>query len=210
MAKTGAKPIPSAFNPSNNSTTGGFLGPKAGSAIPIQDIALQDFLQKSIAGVSGLDPVNVRPKWQRVPPNLPDITGATTWCSYGITSRQQSTFGYEEFDLVTSAYTVRRNENIDLLLNFYGGNSDAAAMYFRLGIELAQNRELLKTMGFDSKYVGEQQNVPEMINNLWLQRSDIQWRLSREVAIIYDIQSIASLTGTITRDTSSTVIPFIN
>jgi hypothetical protein len=44
---------------------------------------LQDFLQQWVAGVAGLDSTLVRPRWQRVPPNIPDFD-TPCWAAVGL------------------------------------------------------------------------------------------------------------------------------
>src|SRR5215472_15859820 len=66
-----------------DSTTAGYLGPILGTGPVLQDDQWDDFLHDVLAGVSGLDPTMVRPRWQVVPPNVPDFK--TDWLAFGIT-----------------------------------------------------------------------------------------------------------------------------
>ena len=132
-----------------DSTTSGFLTPVAE---PDHDDPLDDQLQDTIVGIIGrLEPEMVRPRWQPNPPNRP--MSATNWVAFGVVNAEPDIFAYEGHDHEmqgeddVSTTRVERDEILYILLSFYGAQAAANDARLRAGLDLAQNRALLRDMG---------------------------------------------------------------
>jgi len=186
---------------SNTSATGGYLGP-ASSSVPVEDDALEDFLQGVVAAITGIDGTLVRPRYQDNPPTLPgpDIT----WAATGVMpDRRRDTFAVVDHDSTgDGADDLIRHEEIDLLCSFYGPGAGGAATELADGLQIAQNREVLIAAGMD--FVGSDgpRRVPEQIKGRWLQRQDLTVTIRREVRRQYPILNLLSVTGDLSTGTT--------
>lgn len=188
----------------NDSSTGGPLTPAASPA-PLQDAALQDFLQAWIVGITGLSGDLVRPRWQPEPPNLPDAT--VTWVAFGITRRTADTFAAElHYSTPTPYNQIRRHEILHLLASFYGPNADEYASILREGMQVAQNLELLgaNSMGLVSSE--DTVAVPELVKQQWLYRVDLAFSIRRQIVRDYSVLDLASASGTLDNEVYTTPI----
>jgi len=166
-----------------------FDGP--GSTAPLEDDALDDFMQALVVGISGLGPTLVRPRWQDEPPNLPART--VNWAAVGVTDREYEQYASVEHDPVGEGWDrITRNEQLEVLVSFYGPNCQGYGARFRDGLSVAQNREvlLLANMGISS--VGELQRAPELIKNAFYKRADLPFVVGRQVIRTYAVRSLAA------------------
>jgi hypothetical protein len=172
----------------NTSASGGFLAPSL-SLAPLQDAALLDFIQAWIVGLTGLLPQNIRPRWQPEPPNIPADT--VDWAAFGIKKRIKDTYGAELHVPAALGYNeIRRHEELDILVSFYGPNADESCDLFSEGMQVAQNREILtlNNMGLISS--GDAIVVPELLKEKWLRRVDLPFSLKRQIVRQYGVQNI--------------------
>src|SRR5690348_11528259 len=102
----------------------------AGGNLPPNDDALAGILQEMIAGVTGLDPTLVRPRWQPQPPTQPQAS--TLWCAFGITG--YTPFDYPQWSQDDTSGTQHRYERIDAMATFYGPQSSWYAGILRDGL----------------------------------------------------------------------------
>lgn len=174
-----------------DSSVAGFLQPDP-PVLPLDDEALEDFLQQWIAGVANLDNTLVRPRWQPEPPNLPDY--GTDWAACGIVSTKTDTFAWvggndPSFD------EFQRHQVFDILTSFYGPHATSFAGRLRDGAQISQNREplLLNEMGLVE--VGEQRRVPELIKMRWTNREDVMVRIRRRIVRRYRVLTILEAQG---------------
>lgn len=174
--------------PPSTSATGGYL---------LQDPALQqpegqslnDFLQQVIAGVTGIRGDMVRPRWQPEPPNLPDF--GSNWFAFGITRRKKDTFAYERhLGDENGTSEIIRNEELELLISFYGNDADFNASAFSEGIQIEQNREALQEAGIGVIETGDITPLPVMVKERWWYRVDMPWGLRRQIRRKYPILNI--------------------
>jgi hypothetical protein len=172
----------------HDSSTGGYLAPGASPA-PLEDDQLTAFLQKMFAGLSGIDGALVRPRWQSIPPNQPDI--ATNWLAIGIQNRSADTFAFEMHDPNAAggngADIVNRNEQLDILCSFYGPQAAGLAARVREGFAVPQNREALQTAGMALVECTDLIAAPALINERWYRRYDMTVRIRRAVTRIYPV-----------------------
>lgn len=173
-----------------DSSTGGPLLPKDGSPEPLEDDALDDFIQAFVVGIVGMDGQWVRPRWQPEPPNLPPKT--QDWAAVGVVQRTGDTYAVEEHADDHLSYVIR-HETLDISVSFYGPRCQALAALLRDGLGLAQNREPLFLAGMGLVSVGELERNPELVKNTWLPRVDLPFAIRRIIVRSYDIRDLDAL-----------------
>lgn len=184
----------------NTSATGGYLQPS--SPPPIDGDALDQLLQEMVVGVTGLPPAMVRPRWQPTPP--PQPAQNQDWASVGVTDKGTNGFpNIQHFSpgSPSPGYSVMYQRSwMTVVISFYGPNSDANAAILRDGLLISQNMETLAAQGIRITKPDDVKRVPELVNNLWVDRSDIIVMMTREVSRTYPIEDIVSAGGTVTTD----------
>jgi hypothetical protein len=174
----------------SDSSTGGYLAP-ALSPGPLEDDALDDFIQEFVVGITALDGQYVRPRWQPEPPNLPPED--VNWAAVGIASREGDTYSVELHDPAgDGADIVIRHETLNILATFYGPASQAMAAKLRDGLGLAQNREPLFAQNMGLVSVGQLSRGPELVKNKWLPKVDLPFAIRREIRRCYPVLNLMS------------------
>lgn len=199
--------------PPNTSATGGYLLPEDPSVpeATLEDDAFLDFFHDVIAGVTGLDPHNVRPRWQVNPPTMPGRN--VDWVGFGIQSRRPDQTGYEAHEsdpsLATNGQTaLLRYEDCDVLHSFYGPNAERYATRLRDGLLIGQNREVLTTGSMGVKRFDGPQPAPMLIKEQWLYRTDLTITLRRQIRRVYPVLNIIEGVGVIITDKPLRTTPF--
>lgn len=202
-----------------DSSTGGFIKPSAAqipTATPLEDAALDTFLQVMVVGITGIPGDLVWPRWQESPPNLPGNT--INWASIGVQDMDGDTFAYEahnpvipanpfpplpipEPDAPANGYDILiRHETLTILCSFYGPNARANSSVLRDGLSVPQNREYLQLAGMGLVETGKIIAVPSIVNNKWYRRFDIPLVIRRQIVRNYPILNIASSEITVETD----------
>lgn len=188
--------------PVPNSATGGYLLPQTPPAAPLEDNALEDFLQSVVAGVTGLSGKVIFPRWQPDVPNQPNFPDS--WAAFGITDYDPDIYAWINHDPTANAGQgadqMWRNEVLTMLLSFYGPNAGTYAALFRDGMQIAQNREPLFLAGMAHIEAGQTRAVPSLAKNRWVKRMDVVWRVKRVVPRDYPVLHILSATAGIYTD----------
>ncbi len=196
----------------NDSSTGGYLVPS--STPPLEDVALDAFLQGAVVGMTGLPNTMVRPRWQPTPPK--ELEASTDWCAIGIISDTPEFSAYTRHfrgettnpnDPDGQGYDLQiRHETLEIMATFYGPNSRGNANQFRAGLEVLQNREsfFLQNMNFVSSDC-KMLNVSELVNERWFRRIDLTFYVKREIDRTYPVLNILSAPITIDTDTEDTI-----
>ncbi len=172
-----------------------------------EDAEFDRQIQVLITGLTGLTGPAIRPRWQVVPANRPNL--ATDWVSFGIVDSQpddnpyishQSSNTYDSglrYDIgtrydapVVESDVVQRHEELQVLVSFYGPQAGRFARYVREGLYLSQNREGLTDLSLIS--VGNITSVPELVNEQWARKLDLMLQFRRRVASAYSILNIQS------------------
>jgi hypothetical protein len=186
----------------NDSSTGGYLLPDGGPTAPLQGAALTAFFQQVFTGLTGLAGSMVRPRWQPVPPNQPDVN--SDWMAFGITSRRGDTFAYEVHNPAAAGGNGQdlmfRNEELEILCSVYGPDADANASNIRDGLAVPQNREALVLAGMALVECGDIVAVPQLLNAQWFYRLDMPVRFRRSVVQTYSVLHLLSAAGTLYND----------
>ena len=185
----------------NTSATGGYLAPS--STAPAEDIAFERFAQAVVAGVTGLALAAVRPRWAETPLPIPER--GVDWASFGVTGVEADDF---PFVLHQSAGQgtdeMQRHETVELMVSFYGPNSQRSATLFRDGLQIPQNREELWKAQVALLDVGRLVSVPDLINQTWRRRIDAPLRLRRCITRVYPVLNLLSAQGSVTTAAGAT------
>lgn len=187
----------------NTSATGGYLAPDGILTPPLEDDGLVDFMGDVVAGVTGLDrDANVRPRWQKEPPDLPAF--GTDWVAVGIPETDRDTFGYNHHvDTAAGgqgADQLQRHERFRLACSFYGPNAGKLAAVLNDGLMIAQNREQLFLASMAVQSTGSPQRSPELIKNQWTSRVDVDVWISRQIIREYPVLNLRSAQATLQTD----------
>ena len=177
----------------SDSTQPGYLAPQTET---LEGVSWENFLQELVAGVSGLDPTLVRPRWQPIPPNTPDVT--VDWCAVGIT-RVES-----DWDPVRLHYSqepgynrLHRHEIVTYLCSFYGPHAVEFAGVLRDGLFIEQNRAVLRVNAAGLVEVSEVRRTADLFREQFRDRFDLDVVLRREVRRVYLIRNLLRSRGPI-------------
>ena len=166
------------------------------ASVPINDRPLEDIFGDAIAGITGLNRnTHVRPYLQPTPPNFPDQE--TNWVAFKVSPVDQDTFAFVRptSSLEGGTGTVERDEYLDVLMSFYGANSNQYMSRWREGLSIDQNRWALQEEGIKLIGMGQPINVPSLLKDRYVRRLDITMQFARRVALVYDVRTIASAAG---------------
>jgi len=181
----------------NDSSTGGFL-PGTG-VLALADDALDDLLQATVAGITGIDGSLVRPRWQPVVPKQPEP--GTDWCAIGITQFNPMDYPSEVHDGTGDGSTTLTHwEEFTLLASLYGPHGNGNARCLRDGLYLAQNREAVAAQGIDLVSVDQILAVPDLVNEQWVKRYDVPIRMRASAVRLYPILNLLSADDSIVTD----------
>jgi hypothetical protein len=178
------------------SATGGYLPPT--TPHPTGDLAFARVINNIVVGITGIAPGLVRPRWQEVPPPIPLIS--TDWVAIGVTDiAPERGLPYERH--YDDYSTERLEEELTVLATFYGPNAEKNARTLRDGLTIPQNLEEAKaTAQLNLIDTGPIRTLPELIDNRWYRRADIEIHFRRHVERDYNIRSIVEAPGHIQGD----------
>lgn len=175
---------------SNTSASGGYLAP---SGVVPEDDDLDDLLQEIIAGVTGLDPTLVRPRWQETPPQVPEAD--VDWCAMGVISTSPKQFA--RVAQTDEGAKVVEQERLEILCSFYGRRGQGFAKLLRTGLQVWQNRQAMRANGLGFVETSVIRSVPEILNMGSRRRADITVVFNRETVRTYDVETILSANGSV-------------
>jgi hypothetical protein len=182
--------------PTNDSSTGGYLTPSS-IGNDLNDAGLMAFLQPLVVGITGLPGYMVRPRWQPEPPNIPDF--GTNWAAIGPGPRKRDAFSYTKTLNGGLTTIVVRNREMDILCSFYGPAAEANSELLAMGLEVAQNREVMQLAGFNLiGGAGDSIPVPILLKERWQYRMDVPFRIRQQQTYTYTVLSLISAQGTMT------------
>ncbi|VVE79400.1 phage neck terminator protein [Pandoraea sputorum] len=174
----------------NDSSTGGFLSPVQ-STPPIEDSALEDFLQTMIAGITGLGGAFVRPFPQPAAPKIPDP--GTNWCGFTVSDFEpDANAGLLHVPADDGSDTYLRHEGIEVKCQFYGPNASQYARILRDGLYVPQNREQLQLNDYGLVDTSSILSAPDVVNQQVRRRYDMTVRLRRKVTRTYRVLNLES------------------
>lgn len=182
----------------NDSSTGGFLSPVQ-STPPIEDSALEDFLQTMIAGVTGLPEAMVRPYPQTIAPRVPEPS--VNWCGFTVADFDaDANAGLQHQSSDDGSDTYLRHEDIEVKCQFYGPNASQYARVLRDGLYVPQNREQLQLNDFGLIDTSAIVPAPDVVNQQVRRRYDISVFLRRKVTRTYRVLNLESAQTSTTTD----------
>jgi hypothetical protein len=183
----------------NDSSTGGYLSPAVASP-PLEDDALTAIFQKMIVGITGLPGNMVRPRWQPNPPKQPEP--AVNWCALGIAVQTLDDGpAIVHNGAGNGSDTYIRHEQIDVLASFYGPNAMQSAQLLSDGLAIPQNLEQLKAQDMNSVDTGPIRAAPDLINEQWVRRYDLELTFRRKITRSYAVLNILTAQGTVQTNT---------
>lgn len=170
----------------NTSATGGYILPDGG-AVP-NDQELEDIFQGLIRGVTGLAGKMVRPRFQTIPVNMPEV--GVDWVAFGIKTQRTDDGPY--FDQNDEDAEAIRHEEIELALSFYGDHGQHYARLFIDGTAIPQNIAQLKQHKI--KFIGVSQllTAPDLLNEQYVHRFDVTATFRRQIKRTYPIKTFQS------------------
>jgi hypothetical protein len=178
-----------------DSTQPGYLLPQPPTA-PLADDAWDNFLHDLGAGITGFDPVLVRPRWEPEPPPRPDIT--VDWVAFGVTG---TTVDFDpavvHIDPGEGYDALQTHEIAIVLCSFYGPHSEQFVSYLQRGLFIDQNRAILRANGVGLVEVGGLTRAAELVKERWWPRSDLEIHLRREIRFDYSVRTLLNAAGTI-------------
>src|SRR6516225_1986045 len=188
----------------NDSSTGGYLQPAVTSP-PLEDDALTAIFQQMIVGITALPGNMVRPRWQPNPPKQPEPT--VSWCALGIAVQTLDDGpAIVHNSAGNGSDTYIRHEQIDLLASFYGPNAMQNAQLLSDGLAIPQNLEQLKAQDMNSVDTGQIRAAPDLINEQWVRRYDLELTFRRKITRTFPILNILTAQGTFQTPTVTTPI----
>lgn len=183
------------INFAESSIERGYLAP---TDIGLNDNAFEDFLHDLFEGLTSLPGNLIRPSWQLEPPQLPEL--GTNWISFGIIETIDENIASEIFrgdlDMV-----VARGQEVTVQVSAFGPTADNTVSLIREGIQLEQNREILRLNNIGFIETTRVINTSLEINKRWSKRRDFNLRLRRIVQRTYPIRTILSVPTAITTET---------
>lgn len=172
-----------------DSSTGGYLTPVG--AQPLDDAALDAVLQQYVVGVTGMAGTMVRPRWQPTVPKQPPVDA--NWCAVGVQDTDRDAVASIQHDPVgDGSDTLRRNEVLTVMASFYGPGAKGLATLFADGIQIAQNQEAIAAQGLQFMDSEQILAAPELVNEQWIRRYDLSFRLRRQVVRTYAVLNVES------------------
>lgn len=183
----------------NTSATGGYAQPTQTTGNP-KGLTLVQFIQSVLAGITNLQGTLVRPKWQPEEPVQPDIK--TNWLAFGISSMQPSFNAYIAMN-PDNTTQLQRQEQLEVQVSIYGPDALDYAGLLIDGFQIPQNQAGLLSANMGLVEVTKALHIPELINERFFNRYELQVILNRQVQRLYPILNFLSLTGTIYSQTGN-------
>lgn len=166
---------------------------------PLEDADLDRQFQMAVVGITGIPGPLVRPRWQPIPPKTPEAS--VDWCAIGITQQMADAGGYIKHVGADQGHDdYIRHEDIEVLCTFYGPHAQRHAAMLRDGFAIPQNIEALNHVGIGFVDADSIRAVPELFNQQWVKRYDLQLRFRRKVQRTYAVLNILSATPEIISD----------
>lgn len=179
---------------SNTSATGGYL---VQTELPLPGgLTLLQFLQQVIVGVVGLQGEMVRPKFQKnVPKVLPNPED--NWCAFSIAQQTPDATAFHKVKESGNGSVLTRHIELTIDCSFYGSQCQENAGKLRDGLEISQNRDVLRSGNMGVKEVGASVYVPELHGQVWFPRCDITVIIKRQVDKDFSVLDLTGSIGTI-------------
>ena len=157
-----------------------------------------DTIRQWVAALSGLALDHVRRRWVPKPGTRPGI--GENWVAVGIeeieTHGSPEQFARKgEIERPESGDVVRvSHQTLACAASFYGPDAAGIADTFREAAQLDQNVRWLASKGLKVQSVdGEATHVPDFLNEQWVDRYDVRFRIGRAVRRVFGVRDIAAV-----------------
>lgn len=175
---------------------------------PLTGAQLTDLVTGLVGALTGIAPALVRPRWQATPPQQPPA--GTAWCGAGIVARSDLDYTHQEIGNIPGtaieALHLRRWGDIEVLLSFYGPDSDGMAERFRDGMYVTINLAHVAAAGIRLHRVGDVTQVPDLVNMQYIDHCDVRVWFARQIDRWYPLKSLIEASGTLTPDLGVNVL----
>lgn len=98
--------------------------------------------------------------------------------------------------------TMQRHEELEIQCSFYGPDCEEISSIVRDGFQITQNLEALRSVNMGFKGTDKAMQVPDLVNERWIDRFIMNVYLRREILRSYQILPLASASGIITGNLS--------
>lgn len=173
-----------------DSRSPGYLGPSPTETMVQVD--WENFLQATVAGITGLPGTLVRPRWQPNPPPTPDV--ATDWAAAGIVRISANFSPYHQHhgeQLAGPGYDLlSRQEQCIYRVSFYGPHAGDLCAILRDGLFIDQNRQFWRENAVGLVEAERIEHVPELFRQQWRDCYNLEIVINREVRRLYNVRSL--------------------
>lgn len=174
-------------------TAPGYIFPSSTVQLPKQ-LNLTQFIQTVLVGVSGLPGGMVRPKWQKEPPDNPDIE--VNWLAFGIEVANPDANAYVGIN-TDNVVIYQRHEELEISCDIYGPEALETVGFIRDGFQIDQNRFALFNANMGFVNVSGARRIPDLVNERFVNRRIMTVNLRREIQRTYSIPTLISASGVI-------------
>lgn len=102
----------------------------------------------------------------------------------------------------TQVNTTQRHEELTIGCSFYGPEAPEYCNIVRDSFQIPQNLEGLRSVNMGFMGTDTAMQVPDLVNERWVERFEMSVHLRREIIRSYPILTLVSASGTITADLS--------
>jgi hypothetical protein len=161
----------------------------ANVVITPDDFNIYHLVHDYIVGLTGLDNTLVRPMYQPNPPTIPPF--GTDWIGFHIKVTDTNGSSYQGYK--NDVLMLQRDLVFEVTLAIYGNNAIATSSQILAGMELTQNIEIFRPYNIAFGTKGKLMRVPELHNQRWLERYNLDFTLNYIAVNKTNIMSITSV-----------------
>lgn len=175
----------------NTSATGGYL---LGTAPPLSREGIEDLWHDVVVGICAISPTLVRPAYQETPPAIPGHS--TVWAA--VYCRPGAAVNFPEVRHLPEGEgqdMVVDHVRWDVTVMFYGPTAEDMAGALRRGLQVEQNRLVLRRSGVSLVAVGAPVTVPELDDRVWRRRADLSIETVVRTTSRYDVLNLLRSAG---------------
>lgn len=172
----------------SDSRSAGYLAPLSIDH-PQNDGDLDAIIQAWVRDMTGLPGDLVRPRWQSTPPPAPPQD--VNWVSLGCQQQVLNDYHYMgQVDADTAL--LQRHETMEYLFTWYGANASGLSIGFRDRAMVTQNRDYIESFGIKLMHIGNANNTPLLVNEVYRPRCDQPVHFRRQIDTLFPIKSLLS------------------
>jgi hypothetical protein len=177
---------------SNTSATGGYVIDRPPG--PLKASEIETVLQSMVATLANLPGHLVRPRWQPHPATQPPAD--VTWAAVGVLRQEVDDYPEIRHDGYTTLPGAQgpgvdrmyRHSTLTVHVTFYGPEAEDAAAQLRDASYIPQQMEMLR--GLKLKTVHDLARAPELVNQQWINRADLEMEFRLQIDRVYPILNL--------------------